>query len=188
MGAWPWPAPADDGAARHLQADIEMPDVALPSTAGGEVSLCDVPGLAVVFAYPWTGRPGLENPPRWDAIPGAHGSTPEAEGFRDLYADYFALGAEVWGLSTQSTAHQCECGARLRLPYALLSDEGYAFQRALALPVFETGGVTYLKRLTLVLRDGRLRAVFYPVHPPDTHAADLLSWLRTCEHAYVRLR
>jgi hypothetical protein len=30
--------------------------------------------------------------------------------------------------------------------------------------------VVYLKRLTLILRDGRIERVFYPVHPPDTHA------------------
>jgi peroxiredoxin len=132
----------------------------------------------VVFVYPWTGRPGLPNPPDWDVIPGAHGSTPEAEGFRDLYPEYRALGAKVSGLSCQDQSHQREFAARLGLPYALLSDRGHLLRRTLALPVFETGGTTYLKRLTLVVRDGRLVRHFYPVHPPDKHAGEVLSWLR----------
>ncbi len=177
--AWPYPAPADAGGCRHLMADTDMPDFALPSTAGGDMSLANIDGAAVVFVYPWTGRPGLANPPGWDEIAGAHGSTPEAEGFRDLYAAYRARGVEIFGLSLQSPEHQRELAGRLALPYALLSDEARLVQRALALPVFATGGVTYLKRLTLVLGDGRLERVVYPVHPPHTHARDLLAALAT---------
>jgi len=181
MSAWPHPRPDDDGAARHLAPDVEMPDVALPSTKGGEVSLARTDGPCVVFVYPWTGRPGLADPPDWDVIPGAHGSTPEAAGFRDLYPEFCAKGVEVFGLSAQDTSFQAEFAGRLALPFALLSDCGLVFQRALALPVFATGGVTYLKRLTLVVRDGGVRRVFYPVHPPDTHAAQVLSWIASHE-------
>ena len=55
--------------------------------------------MAIVYCYPWTGRPGLPNPPGWDDIPGAHGSTPQAEGFRDLYAGFQQVDAAVFGLS-----------------------------------------------------------------------------------------
>jgi peroxiredoxin len=151
--------------------------VALPATTGGETSLARIVGLVVLFIYPWTGRPGLSNPPDWDTIPGAHGSTPEAEGFRDLYAEYRARGAEVFGLSCQGEGHQRELASRTKLPYALLSDSGHLFRRALALPAFETGGVSYLKRLTLVVGDGRLVRTFFPVHPPDAHPAEVLEWL-----------
>jgi peroxiredoxin len=34
-----------------------------------------------------------------------------------------------------------------------------------------------LKRLTLILRDGRVERVFYPVFPPDRNAQDVLDWL-----------
>src|SRR3990172_3990911 len=117
MSAWPYPAPSDCGGARHLAPDVEIPDVALPSTTGGEISVVRTYGPCIVFVYPWTGRPGLAEPPDWDVIPGAHGSTPEAAGFRDRYPEYRALGAEVFGLSAQDTAHQREFAARLGLPY-----------------------------------------------------------------------
>jgi peroxiredoxin len=36
-----------------------------------------------------------------------------------------------------------------------------------------------LKRLTLVIDDGIITHVFYPVFPPDGHAAEVLDWLRS---------
>ncbi len=167
----------DDGGARHLRRGLPLPDIDLPTTAGRSVSLASAPGLAVVYCYPWTGRPGLPNPPDWDDIPGAHGSTPEAEGFRDLHAGFQQLNAAVYGLSTQSTDYQRELVERLGLPFELVSDEDFAFQRALALPTFATGGVTYLKRLTLAIRDGRVERVYYPVPLPGAHAREVCAWL-----------
>jgi peroxiredoxin len=131
----------------------------------------------VIYIYPWTGRPGLPDPPGWDAIPGAHGSTPESAGFRDLYSEFARRNVEVFGLSTQSSAYQRELAVRLALPFALLSDPAFELQRALGLPTFAAGGAFYLKRLTLFVRDGNIAHVFYPVHPPDTHAAAVLRWL-----------
>ena len=119
----------------------------------------------------------MPDPPGWDDIAGAHGSTPESEGFRDVYERYAALGVEVFGLSTQSTEHQRELSQRLHLPFAVLSDEDMRFQTALALPTFLAGDVPYLKRLTLYVRDGSIVHTFYPVHPPAAHAAEVLGWL-----------
>jgi peroxiredoxin len=175
---WPYPAPHDDGAARHLIAGVAMPDVTLPTTQRDEVSLARLEGGWVVFVYPWTGRPGHPNPPHWDDIEGAHGSTPEAEGFRDTYEAFGGAGFAVLGLSGQTTADQQEFARRTRLPFPLASDAAGKLRTALRLPSFETGGVTYLKRLTLIVRDGRLERVVYPVHPPHTHAEDLLLTLR----------
>ncbi len=173
MGA----APVGDSGAAHLVPGAHLPDIALPSTLGGEVNLGTRPGEAVVYVYPWTGQPGRPNPPDWDDIPGAHGSTPETAGFRDHYARFRALGVEVFGVSTQHTAHQRELSSRLGVPFAILSDEGFRLQKALRLPTFAAGGTPYLKRLTLYVRDGHIGHVFYPVHPPETHAAEVLTWL-----------
>ena len=176
--AWPWPAPADDGAARHLSG-LPLPDVALSATEGTTINLARLEGPWVAFIYPWTGKPGLPNPPNWDRIAGAHGSTPEAEGFHDAYVAYRVIGYNVLGLSGQTAADQQEFADRLRLRFPLVSDAEGKVRDALGLPVFETGGVTYLKRLTLVIRGGMIERVVYPVHPPHTHAGDLLATLKS---------
>jgi peroxiredoxin len=169
--------PVDDGAARHL-VGLALPDLALASTAGGAVNLRGLARAAIVYVYPWTGRPGVADPPGWDDIPGAHGSTPETAGFRDGYPSFTALGVDVLGLSAQGVAHQRELVARLGVPFAILSDGEFRFQTVLGLPTFAAGGERYLKRLTLYVEDGRIGHVFYPVHPPEAHAVEVLDWLR----------
>jgi len=163
--------------ADHLTPGVALPAIALPATVGAEVSIAALTGRSVVAIYPWTGRPGHPNPPDWDDIPGAHGSTPELEGFRDLYQRFAQEGAKVLALSRQTSAWQRELTARLRLPFPILSDEDGRFAEALALPSFVTGGTIYLKRLTLVVREGRIETVFYPVANPADHAADVLAWV-----------
>jgi peroxiredoxin len=173
------PVPQDDGAADHLRG-ASVPAIALASTDGDAVRLDALPGLSVVFAYPRTGRPG-EDPPGgeegWNAIPGARGCTPEACSFRDERARFEAVGARVFGLSTQDTDYQREAVERLHLPYPLLSDAGLELTRALDLPTFETAGLTLLERLTLIVRDGTIADVVYPVVPPDQGAELALSRL-----------
>ena len=176
------PPPVDDGAAAHLQGSL-VPDVRLRSTNGPLVSLARLgKGRIVVYAYPRTGRPGEpELTDDWDLIPGARGCTPEACGFRDHYAELTAAGANVFGLSTQSTADQEELAARLHLPFPVLSDENLALAQAMRLPTFRAADQTLLRRLTLVIRDGRVEHVWYPVFPPDRHAGEVLQWLLTAE-------
>ncbi|MFZ1103863.1 MAG: peroxiredoxin [Hyphomicrobiaceae bacterium] len=173
------PAPEDDGGARHLPG-LAVPDAALAATDGTSVSLAKLSGRVVVFAYPRTGVPGQTSPVAdWDMIPGARGCTPQTCAFRDLYKDLTAAGAaRVYGLSTQDTAYQREAAARLHLPFPLLSDEKLALATALRLPTMQVGGMTLLKRLALVIDDGTIAKVFYPVFPPDRNAGDVLAWLQ----------
>ena len=181
------PVPADDGAAAHLTGTA-MPPIALPSTSGEPLRVDTVPDgftWLIIYAYPMTGLPGVPVPPGWDEIPGARGCTPESCGFRDHAAELAALGAGVAGLSTQSTAYQRAAAERLRLPFPLLSDADLTLTKALNLPAFDIdlapdyeggGHRTLLKRLTLVVRAGHVEKVFYPVFPPDQHAAEVLAW------------
>jgi peroxiredoxin len=172
------PAPVDDGAADHLR-NSRVPDVALPATDGREISLAKLDGRrVVVYAYPRTGRPG-ESPlvADWDLIPGARGCTPETCGFRDHHAEMLTAGADVFGLSTQDTAYQKELVTRLHLPFAILSDAGLKLTKAWRLPTFEAAGQTLMKRLTIVIRDGSVEHLWYPVFPPDRHAEEVLGWL-----------
>ena len=167
----------DDGAARHLRRGRRMPDLPLPSTAGREINFAKLPGRTTLYCYPWTGRPDEPNPPDWDNIPGAHGSTPQTEGYRDLWEAFNELDTSVFGLSTQSLAYQREMTLRLKVPFEIISDVSFALQRALSLPVFEAGGVTYLKRITLGLKDGTIERVFYPVPHPAADAREVCAWL-----------
>jgi peroxiredoxin len=172
------PVPVDDGACDHLPG-MAVPAIALPSTAGRNVVLAEAGRpRAVVYAYPRTGVPGEPSPDGWDLIPGARGCTPQSCSFRDHHRELLDLGAEVWGLSTQTTAFQQEMAARLHLPFEVLSDADLRFAKALRLPTFEVAGMTLIKRLTLILQGGRIEHVLYPVFPPDQSAAQTIAWLR----------
>jgi peroxiredoxin len=171
------PVPEDDGAAIHLPGTM-LPDLSLPSTSGLAVALGRLESRAVVFVYPMTGRPGVPLPEGWDLIPGARGCTAEACGFRDRDVELLAAGADVYGLSSQSTEEQREAVRRLRLPFPLLSDERLDTAAALALPTFEVEGRRLFRRLTLVVSAGTVERAFYPVFPPDRHAGEVLAWLR----------
>ena len=171
------PVPKDDGAARHL-AGMRVPAITLTSTANRRVNLADLArDRTVIYCYPRTGAPGQPVPKGWDQIPGARGCTPESCGFRDHYHALQELHARVFGLSTQTTEYQQEAVERLHLPFEILSDSDFAVTNALRLPTFDFDGVRLLKRLTLVLADGKIAKVFYPVFPPDKHAEEVIAWL-----------
>src|SRR5262249_1537851 len=104
--------------------------------------------------------------------------TPQSCGFRDHFAELKHLGvANVFGLSTQDSAYQREAVERLHLPFSLLSDANLAFTRALNLPTFDVGGMTLIKRMVLVIDNGVVTKVFYPVFPPDKNAEEVVAWL-----------
>jgi peroxiredoxin len=172
------PVPEDDGAARHL-AGMRMPSVALAATDGTRVDLASLAGRTVVYIYPRTGRPGVALPDGWDAIPGARGCTPQSCSFRDHFAELRGLGvAKLFGLSTQDSDYQREAVERLHLPFAILSDADLRLTHALGLPTFVVAGMALLKRMVLIIDDGAIANVFYPVFPPDESAAVVVSWLR----------
>jgi peroxiredoxin len=171
------PVPVDDGAATHL-AKMVLPPLALRATGGEIVTLSALPGpRAVLYLYPMTGRPGVLLPDGWNLIPGARGCTPEACGLRDHHVGFAHLGAHLYGLSSQDSAYQQEVVDRLGLTFPLLPDPGLQLAEALRLPSFEVEGKRLYKRRTMVISNGRVERVFYPIFPPDTHAEEILSWL-----------
>ena len=171
------PRPVDDGACDHLPG-LHVPSIRLPSTAGRVVDLAALSApRTVIYCYPRTGRPGEPSPDGWDAIPGARGCTPQTCAFRDHHRELAELGAEVYGLSTQTTDYQREMARRLHLPFEVLSDADFALIDALRLPTFEAGGMRLVKRLTLIVREGRIEHVFYPAFPPNESAEQVIRWL-----------
>jgi peroxiredoxin len=173
------PAPVDDGAAKHL-VGMTIPPLALMATDDTSVMLSALPGRTVVFGYPRTGEPGkIGLVDDWDMIPGARGCTPQTCAFRDLFAELKAAGAaHVFGLSTQDNTYQTEMASRLHLPFPVLSDSELLLTEALRLPTMQVAGLTLIKRLALIVDDGRITHVFYPVFPPDRNAGDVLEWLK----------
>jgi peroxiredoxin len=172
------PAPQDDGGARHL-VGLKLPSVPLTATNGAQVDLSTLPGRTVVYVYPRTGVPGQPLPDGWDAIPGARGCTPQSCSFRDHFAELKRLGvAQLFGLSTQDSEYQREAAERLRLPFPILSDAALMLANAIRLPTFTVAGMTLLKRMALVIDDGVIAKVFYPVFPPDKSAEEVIAWLQ----------
>jgi peroxiredoxin len=172
------PAPQDDGAARHLTG-MKIPSMPLAATDGSRINLSKLAGRTVVYIYPRTGVPGQPLPDGWNEIPGARGCTPQSCAFRDHFAELKQLGvAHLYGLSTQDSAYQSEAVRRLHLPFPILSDEKLELARALKLPTFAVAGMTLLKRMALVIDDGVVTKVFYPVFPPDRNAEEVIAWLR----------
>ena len=173
------PIPEDDGAAQHLPG-MAMPELTLTGTDGESVDLSALgEGRTVLYLYPLSGKPGSDLPDGWDAIPGARGCTPEACGFRDHLNELRDAGAaRVYGLSAQDTAYQREFAERMALRFVLLSDPGLRLGQLMRLPTFVADGQRLYTRLTMVIRDGRVEHVFYPIFPPDRHADEVLGWLR----------
>jgi peroxiredoxin len=173
------PAPEDDGAANHLTG-MTIPPVSLRATNDTAVTLSELAGRTVVFGYPRTGEPGkIGLVDDWDMIPGARGCTPQTCSFRDLFAELKAAGAKhVFGLSTQSNEYQTEMAGRLHLPFPVLSDEQLELSDALSLPTMEVADLTMIKRMAMIIDDGKITHVFYPVFPPDRNAGDVLEWLK----------
>jgi peroxiredoxin len=176
------PKPDDDGAAGHLPGRF-LPAVTLSATDGSTVALDKLQaGRTIIYCYPLTGRADVQLPEGWDAIPGARGCTNEACDFRDHHADLLAAGAAaVYGLSSQTSAYQAELVDRLHLPFPMLSDPDLQLAVDPGLPTLRTDTMTLYRRQTLVVRDGGIEHVFYPVFPPDRNAGEVLAWLRERE-------
>ncbi len=175
------PAPVDDGACDHLLG-TSIPDVTLPSTSWERISLRDATRrLSVLYFYPRTGTPGQEPPEGWDLIPGARGCTPQACGFRDHAQELADLGAEVIGISAQTTDEQREFAMRVGLPFALLSDPALLLAGRMGLPTFEVESVRLFKRVTLIAKDAKVVKVLYPIFPPNRNAEDVVAWLKMVE-------
>lgn len=116
----------------------------------------------MLYSYARTGELGAE-PLRsdWDQISGARGCIPQACDFRDHAAELAELGAAMADVFTQHTGYQAEVAARLSLAFLLLSDAQLQLATAMRLPTFDVAGQTLLRRLTLIVRGGRIEHVWY---------------------------
>ena len=156
----------------------KLPDVDLLATTGAIINLSHLEGSAVVFMYPWTGKPGHPNPPNWDNIKGAHGSTPQALAYSKLYPQFMNQNIKVFGVSLQPSQWQQDFVSRNDIAFPLLSDAQQKLLQALSLEVFNTGGTDYLKRRTLVLRDAIVILDRQEVDVPELDAEIALHFIQ----------
>ncbi|MFE5212745.1 winged helix-turn-helix transcriptional regulator [Streptomyces sp. NPDC056600] len=142
-----------------------VPALTLTDLDGGPRDpVCADTPFTVLYCFPGAYARKDAYPPGWAGIPGAPGCTLESCTYRDSLAEFTAAGATVHGVSTQRPDEQRAFADAEGLRFPLLSDAGLALTAALRLPTFRAGGVSRLKRLTLVVdRDRTVRRVLYPV-------------------------
>ncbi len=154
---------------------MRLPDVALAATDGSLVSPGLLRGRAVLFAYPYTGRPGVADPPGWDAIFGAHGSTPQALAYSNFYPEFRKHSVKIFGVSNLTTEWQQEFAARARLSFPLLSDATGTFAAAVPLAHFKAGEKSYYVRRSFLVENGEVVFERVTVIPPETDAEIMLA-------------
>lgn len=145
-----------------LKAGQKAPDFSLPDAQGKVHRLAEFAGRwLVVFFYP---------------ADFTSGCTTESCAFRDQYQAFKEAGAEVLGVSGDSSERHAAFAAEYRLPYALLSDPGAVMRHAYTVPhVF--GRMS--GRTTFVIDPaGVLRLVFDSRDQPLAHIAKSLEAIR----------
>ena len=159
---------------------VSAPDKELPTTDGKTVNLAKSTGRSVVYVYPRTSPPNGKPIEGWDQIPGARGCTPQSCSFRDHFEELKRVGADnVYGLSTQDSDYQAELVERLHLPFSVISDTELIMKSDLMLPTFIAGGMELYKRMTLVIGDGKVQKVFFPIDEPTNNAKDVIDYLKS---------
>jgi peroxiredoxin len=131
----------------------------------------------VIYFYPATGVPGKDPIPGWDDIPGAPGCTVQSLSYRDHYPDFKAATVDIIGISSQPRREQQEFCERTNIQFLLLSDPTFKLRDQLRLPTFKANERTFYKRFTLLIKDGVINRIFYPVFPPDKNAELVLASL-----------
>jgi len=101
----------------------------------------------------------------------------QAADFCAYSAEFAELGFRIVGISTQSIGELAKWVKRETIGYLLASDDKLRLADALALPTARPEQVRVYQRLMLIVRDGRIRKVFYPVKEPNHAAGQVLSWL-----------
>jgi thioredoxin-dependent peroxiredoxin len=149
--------------ARGIQVGDKAPDFTLPSQSGEQVRLGDRLGdrVVVLYFYPKDDTPGC---------------TAEACAFRDSYEAFTDSGAEVIGISSDSTGRHASFAGRLSLPFTLLSDQGGQVRKSYGVPTvlgLLPGRVTYV-----IDRTGTVRHVFNSMTSIGQHVSDALDVVR----------
>lgn len=151
-----------------LMSDPAVPDFTLPATGNNGFTLSSLRGkLLVIYFYPKDNTPGC-------AL--------EAQQFRDLYADFQALGCSVFGISRDSLASHEKFKAKYALPFDLLSDveeKACTIFNVIKLKKLYGKEVRGIERSTFVLdQNGEIRREWRGVKT-DGHAEAVLQFVKS---------
>lgn len=102
----------------------------------------------------------------------------ECRSFAERCLEFDSMRHRVVGVSSQSARSILSLASHEALPHVLLSDDRLELADEMGLPTFEVDGVCHYERLTMIVREGRVEKVFYPVPDPAAHAAEVARWLR----------
>ena len=140
------------------------PDFSLESASGQRVSLSDFRGMKSVVLYFY---------PKDETT----GCTKEACGFRDSYEAFKRLGAEVLGVSSDSSESHRKFAEHHTLPFTLLSDPKKAVRKLYGVRSsigIIPGRVTYI-----IDREGRVLHIFNSQTRPEEHVREALRILKS---------
>ena len=146
----------------RVQVSNVAPDFTLLNQSGESVSLHDLRGKNVVlYFYPKDDTPGC---------------TAQACGFRDQYEAFKDAGAEVIGVSSDSTESHQQFAAQYRLPFTLLSDAGGTIRKRYGATTMGVlpGRVTYV-----IDKDGVVRHMFSSAFNAQQHITEAVQALQT---------
>ncbi len=148
----------------RVQVGDKAPDFTLPAQSGETVQLKDFIGKKniVLYFYPKDNTPGC---------------TAEACTFRDSYEVFKDAGAEVIGISSDSTDSHEQFASRYQLPFILVSDKGGVVRKRYGVPStfgLLPGRVTYI-----IDKEGIVRQVFSSQLNAKKHVDEALKTLQT---------
>lgn len=141
-------------------------DFVLPDQTGSDRRLTDflADGPVVLFFYPAAMTPGC---------------TKEACHFRDLAAEFAAVGAQRVGISMDSVGKQAQFADKQRFDYPLLSDSDGKVATAFGVKRGLLGRLMPVKRVTFVIdTDSTVLDVIASETSMDSHADKALETLR----------
>ncbi len=146
-----------------LEISQPAPNFTLPVTGGGDVSLSDLRGQAVVlYFYPRDDTPGC---------------TKEAIGFSEHLARFDAAGARVFGISRDTMAKHDKFTAKYDLNVPLLTDEDGAMCEAYGVWVeknmYGKKSMGIERATYLIDKDGNIAQIWRKVKVPG-HVEEVL--------------
>ncbi len=145
-----------------LKAGEKAPDFALKDQSGITRKNKDVIGkILVLFFYPKDDTPGC---------------TIEACSFRDNYADFTKLDAEIWGVSSDSESSHKLFSERYKLPFPLLSDQDNSLRKLFK--VSNILGVIPNRTTFIINKEGNIYQVFNNLLDGAAHVREASKFIK----------